>query len=65
MDNKPNIRPSAQLLYEIAIQLETTIDVLLGEDQSKVEERDLAFIGRYLRHSEEVKSVLRKIAGVL
>ena len=66
LENKPNIRPSAGLVYRLAIALDTTVGVLMGEvTPDDVSEQDQVFFRKYQPLKPETKKRLSQIMDVL
>lgn len=71
LENKPNIRPSAALVYRIAIKLRTTVGVLMGEDEPheampvELPEQDRVFFRSYQELKPQTKQRLKEIMDVL
>ena len=66
LENKPNIRPSAELVYKLAKALNTTVGILLGEAaEDDLSERDQVFFRSYQVLKPETKKRLSRIMDVL
>ena len=66
LENKPNIRPSAELVYKLTNVLNTTVDVLLGKKSiDDIEEKDKVFFSRYQPLERKTKDRLARIMDVL
>ena len=66
LENKPTIRPSAELVYKLAKTLNTTVGVLMGEASvDDVSEQDQVFFRKYHPLKPETKKQLSKIMDVL
>lgn len=66
LENKPNIRPSAELVYKLAKALDTTVGVLLGEKEpDELPEQDQVFFRNYQTLRPETKERLSKIMDIL
>ena len=66
LENKPNIRPSAELVYKLSKVLNTTVDVLLGEKSiDEMSEKDKVFFRRYQPLKQETKDQLARIMDAL
>ena len=66
LENKPNIRPSAELVYKLAKALDTTVGVLMGEKEpDELPEEDQVFFRNYQEFRSETKDKLTKIMNVL
>lgn len=66
LENKPNIRPSAELVYKLSIALGTTVGVLLGESAlDDVSEFDQVFFRKYQPLKPQTKRQLADIMDVL
>ena len=66
LENKPNIRPSAELVYKLANVLNTTVDVLLGKKSiDDIGEKDKVFFSRYQPLRSETKDRLARIMDIL
>ena len=71
LENKPNIRPSADLVYRVAVKLGTTVGVLMGEDEpgdampAELPEQDRVFFRGYQELKPQTKQRLKEIMDVL
>ena len=66
LENKPTIRPSADLVYRLAKVLNTTVGVLLGEAAlSDMSEQDQVFFRKYQPLKPETKKRLSRIMDAL
>jgi len=66
LENKPNIRPSAETVYKLATSLDTTVNVLMGEKSiDDLEELDQAFFRNYQKLSPPTKKTLSDILEAL
>ena len=71
LENKPNIRPSAELVYRLATILGTTVGVLMGEDDpgdvlpQDLPEPDRVFFRGYQELKPQTKVRLKKIMDIL
>ena len=66
LENKPNIRPSAELVYKLSKALKTTVAVLLGEqDPNELSGDDQVFFRNYQELSDPTKKRLSRIMDVL
>lgn len=66
LENKPNIRPSAELVYKLSVALETTVGVLLGETEVKeIAERDQVFFRKYEKLKPQTQKRLSLIMDAL
>lgn len=66
LENKPNIRPSAELVYKLSKALKTTVDVLMGEKEPQdLPEKDQVFFRNYQQLKPDTKEQLTKIMDVL
>lgn len=66
LENKPNIRPSADLVYKLAMALDTTVGVLMGEATlDDVSEQDQVFFRKYQPLKPETKKRLSQIMDIL
>ena len=66
LENKPNIRPSAELVYKLAKALETTVGVLMGEKEPKeLPEADQVFFRSYQKLTPDTKERLSEIMDIL
>ena len=66
LENKPNIRPSAELVYKLANVLNTTVDVLLGKKSTDdIGEKDKVFFSRYQPLRPDTKDRLGRIMDIL
>ena len=64
IENKPNIRPSADLLYRIAVALDTTVECLLGENVN-YDDHDQVFIRKYSKLKDASKRLIQRIINVI
>lgn len=66
LENKPTIRPSAELVYKLSKALKTTVAVLLGEkDHNELPEEDAVFFRGYQKLKDDDKKRLSRIMDVL
>lgn len=66
LENKPNVRPSADLVYKLSIALGTTVGILLGEvAPSDLAEQDQVFFRNYEKLKPETKRQLSRIMDAL
>lgn len=66
LENKPKIRPSAEMAYKLAKELKTTVGVLMGEKEPKdLPEEDQVFFRNYQELTPGSKKQLRKILDAL
>ena len=66
LENKPNIRPSAELVYKLAKALETTVGVLMGEKEpADLPEADQVFFRNYQQLNSDTKKRLTEIMDIL
>ncbi len=66
LENKPNIRPSAELVYKLAKALDKTVGVLMGEKEpDELPEEDQVFFRNYQELRPDTKDKLTKIMNVL
>lgn len=66
LENKPNIRPSAELVYKLSRALHTTVGVLMGEPEPEtMPERDQVFFRNYQNLRPDTKRTLERIMGAL
>ena len=71
LENKPTIRPSAELAYRLAKSLGTTIGILLGEDDpdtvsvADLPKSERAFLRDYLAAAPQTRRHIRQILMVL
>lgn len=66
LENKPNIRPSAELVYKLAKALKTTVGVLMGEPEpAQLPEEDQVFFRNYQVLKPATKKRLARIMDVL
>lgn len=66
LENKPNIRPSAELVYKLAKALGKTVGVLMGEKEpDELPEEDQVFFRNYQELRPDTKDKLTKIMNVL
>lgn len=64
LENKPNIRPSAETAYKLAVALGVTVEDLLGE-ASEVAPDDQVFFRDYKKLKPETKKQIRNILDAL
>ena len=66
LEKKPNIRPSASLVYKLSVALNTTVGVLLGETAVQdAAEEDQVFFRKYQPLKPQTKRQLADIMDVL
>jgi transcriptional regulator with XRE-family HTH domain len=66
LENKPNIRPSAELVYKLSKALDTTVGALLGEKEpEELPEADQVFFRNYQKLKPPTKARLSKIMDIL
>ena len=66
LENKPKIRPSAELVYKLSKALSTTVGVLMGEkEQDQMPEKDQVFFRNYQELNSDTKKRLARIMDVL
>ena len=66
LENKPNIRPSAELVYKLSVKLNTTVGVLMGEAKPQdVAEEDQVFFRNYIQLKPKTKKRLSRIMDAL
>lgn len=66
LENKPKIRPSAELVYKLAVALETTVGVLMGEAApDDTSEQDQVFFRKYQPLKPGTKKRLSQIMDIL
>lgn len=66
LENKPNIRPSASLVYRLSIALGTTVGVLMGESEPEdLSEEDQVFFRNYEQLKPKTKKQLSRIMDAL
>lgn len=71
LENKPNIRPSADLVYRIAKTLGTTVGVMMGEEEpdeaitTDLAEEDRVFFRNYRELKPQTKKQLADIMDIL
>ena len=71
LENKPNIRPSAELVYRLATKLGTTVGVLMGELEpadfrpKELTEPDRLFFRNYQELNPKTKKRLKDIMDIL
>jgi len=66
LENKPNIRPSAETVSKLAAALDTTIAVLLGERTVEdADEADKVFFRNYQALKPDTKKQIRRILDAL
>ena len=61
--SKPSQRPSAKLVYDLSIALDTTMEWLINGNKNQ-NEADTVFIRRYLNMSKESKKIMQIIIPV-
>ena len=66
LENKPNIRPSAGLVYKLSVALDTTVGILMGEAaMGDLAEQDQVFFRNYQELKLDTKKRLSRIMDVL
>ena len=66
LENKPNIRPSADLVYKLSVALDTTVGVLMGEAAvGDLAEQDQVFFRNYQELKLDTKKRLSRIMDAL
>lgn len=66
LENKPNIRPSADLVYKLSKALNTTVGVLMGEqDPKQLTGEDQVFFRNYQELDPDDKKRLSRIMDAL
>lgn len=66
LENKPNIRPSAKLAYNLSVALGTTVDVLLGNAElGSLEEKERVFFRNYGQLKPQTRRRLSRIMDAL
>ena len=66
IENKPNIRPSADLVYRMAVALDTTVEALLCKEVvGSAKERDAVFLRKYRKLKPKQKDQLMRIMDVI
>ena len=71
LENKPNIRPSAELVYRLAKTLGTTVGVLMGQEDpgegfpQDLPEQDRVFFRDYQELRPQTKQRLKNIMDIL
>ena len=66
LENKPTIRPSADLVHRIATALRTTVGVLMGEaSPDDAPEQDQVFFRSYQKLKPDTKRRLSRIMDAL
>lgn len=66
LENKPNIRPSADLVYRLSVALKTTVGVLMGEPEREgFPEQDQVFFRNYEQLKPKTKKQLSRIMDAL
>ncbi len=66
LENKPTIRPSADLAHRLAVALDTTVGVLMGDaSPDDAPERDQVFFRNYQRLNSDTKLRLSRIMDAL
>lgn len=63
LENKPNIKPSAQTVYKLAVALGVTVEDLLGEETT--DQNDQVFFREYKGLKEDTKKQLKNILDAL
>jgi len=59
IENKPNIRPSAELIHKLSVVLEVTMEELMGEKST--DGKDQVFFREYKKLKPETQKQLQKI----
>ena len=65
LENKSTIRPSAEKIYRIAVELDTTVEYLLGKSLSDDDNESQVFFRDYRKLNPETKKQLKSILRVL
>jgi len=65
LENKPTIRPSAEKIYQIAVELDTTVEYLLGKSVSDDDNESQVFFRNYQNLNSETKKQLNSILKAL
>jgi len=66
LENKPNIRPSAELVYKLSVALKTTVGILMGEQAlDEFPDEDQVFFRNYEQLKPQTKRRLSKIMDAL
>mgnify|MGYP000477542966 CR=1 FL=1 len=66
LENKPNIRPSAELVYKLSKALGTTVGILMGESEiEELSEKDQVFFRNYQELTPDTKKRLSRIMDAL
>ncbi len=65
LENKPSVRPSAEKIYQIAVELDTTVEYLLGKSVSEDDNESQVFFREYQDLDLETKKKLNSILRVL
>jgi transcriptional regulator with XRE-family HTH domain len=66
IENKPNIRPSADLVYRMAVALNTTVEALLCKEAvGSAKERDAVFMRKYQKLKPKQREQLMRIMDVI
>ena len=66
LENKPNIRPSAELVYKLAVALDTTVGVLMGEAApDELPQEAEVFFRKYQKLGDKTKERLGALLDAL
>lgn len=65
LENKPTVRPSAEKIYQIAVELDTTVEYLLGKSVSDDDNESQVFFRDYRNLKPETKKQLNSILKAL
>ncbi len=66
LENKPNIRPSAELVYKLAVALDTTVGVLMGEaSPDELPQEAEVFFRKYQKLGDRTKERLGALLDAL
>ena len=65
LENKPNARPSADLAYRLAVALDTTVGVLMGETPRDELPEGEVFFRKYQKLGDKTKHRLDKLLEAL
>ena len=65
LENKPNVRPSADKVYKLALALETTVEDLMGISKNPDEVKDQVFFREYQGLKPKTKQQLQAILDAL
>jgi len=66
LENKDSVRPSADTVQKLAVALETTVEVLMGErSMNDLESQEKVFFRNYQQLREPTKKKLNEIMKIL